>query len=228
MSMRIKSFLFMVATTLAISSCNNDGAELKHKEGMHKARMKSTTDTEYRAVEKFGEVQRGDIILVIKSNYKKNGSITEWNSYNPDGDLVNKQIYRYNENGKRTETNLYFANGDLQNKFTFMNDSAGFTIQVNKYDSKGELEHKVLISNDSIGNPVAEEFFLPNGIFDFKVLIKYNDHGEEVEWLKYDSGGGLMSSIISSYEQFDNKGNWKIKKSNGDDFSITERKIKYY
>lgn len=160
--------------------------------------------------------------------YNDKGYQIESNSYNLDGSLSYKSIFKLDANDKLIEKNDYDSEGDLLSKSVY------------KYDAKGKLNTTIVSDR---------ELRSDRGLLANVIICYYDGKGDLIRqqyqyWpienivYKYDEMGSLIQEestspdfiIIYKYE-YDNKGNW-IKKSifkNGiqaEDY--TERKIEYY
>tara|TARA_B100000427_G_C15087117_1_gene411089 strand:+ start:66 stop:452 length:387 start_codon:yes stop_codon:yes gene_type:complete len=65
-----------------------------------KGKVKSVTETQYRSVEKFGEVQKDSLRRKETRKYDDNGNGTEYAKYNSDGSLKYKMTFKYEYDSK--------------------------------------------------------------------------------------------------------------------------------
>ena len=65
--------------------------------------------------------------------YDKKGNNIETNSYNSDGSLGFKYIYKYDEKGNKIEVNIYDSDGNLNFRWIYKYDEKGNMIEDNKY-----------------------------------------------------------------------------------------------
>lgn len=171
--------------------------------------------------------------------YNDKGYQIESNSYNLDGSLSYKSIFKLDSNNKLIEKNDYTSVGDLLSKSVY------------KYDAKGKL-NTTIISDREIKSDV--------NLFADRIKCLYNGKGDLIElqyqywprqdvFFKYDEMGNLIQEmstspwpnfkIIYKYE-YDSKGNWikknKFEYDNQTDYTqnvyiqtdYTEREIEYY
>ena len=141
----MKKVLTIVLAMLCSASCEkstqkNDLAELKLN-----GKIKSIREIPYEAVEKFGEVVKGDALggfgnLQITFNEK--GNKLEENSFNLDGSLFSKYTYKYDDKGNKLEENFFNSDGSLSSKYTYKYDDKGNQIEENSFNSDGNLDDK--------------------------------------------------------------------------------------
>ncbi len=141
----MKKVLTIVLAMLCSASCEkstqkNDLAELKLN-----GKIKSIREIPYEAVEKFGEVVKGDALggfgnLQITFNEK--GNKLEENSFNLDGSLFSKYTYKYDDKGNQIEENSFNSDGNLDDKYTYKYtyDQQGNWIQRIAYKVKNGVE----------------------------------------------------------------------------------------
>ena len=151
----------------------NDLTELKLK-----GKVKTFTQTDYDAVEKFGEIQKGEI----------------------DG----KSIILFNDNGNKIEENQYKFDGSLKSKNTYKyEDSGNELIEHCNYNSVGSLEEKYIYDK---GNIIEHSEYNSDGSLKSKNTRKYDDNGNEIEWKTYQSDGSLIHKYTYKYK-YNYKGN---------------------
>ena len=118
----MKNILYTFLVFGLFFSCNDKKNDLT--EANLNGKVKSVYTTSFEAIEKFGEIEKGD------KRWQK--------SYESD----NKSIY--NDNGNRIEDNKYDKDGELTNKWKGKYDDKGNQIESNEYDEDGELENKYI------------------------------------------------------------------------------------
>ena len=171
-----------------------------------KGKVKSIKETPYEAVEKFGQIEKGDMLntyFTIFTIYNKKGNTIEENDYNSDGSLFSKFTYKYDEKGN--------------------------IIEKNDYDSDGSLNYKTTYKYDEKGNMIEANFYNSDGSLSFKLTYKYDEKGNMIEATYYNSDGRLDSKTTYKYE-YDKNNNWtqRIQYRNTIPLNITERIIEYY
>lgn len=142
----MKKVLTIVLAMLCLASCEkstqkNDLAELKLN-----GKVKSIREIPYKAVEKFGEVAKGDALDIIGENlqitFNEKGNKLEENWFNPDGRLFSKYTYKYDDKGNKLEENLLNSDVNLDDKYTYKYtyDQQGNWIQRIAYKVKNGVE----------------------------------------------------------------------------------------
>ena len=107
-----------------------------------KGKVKSIKETTYEAVDKFGQIEKGDALNNYFNIYNEKGNKIEDNSYDSDGNLSSKDTYEYDEKGNNIERNWYDSDGRLGYKLIYKYDEKGNNIEENWYDSDGSLYEK--------------------------------------------------------------------------------------
>ncbi|MDR1552063.1 MAG: hypothetical protein LBS69_01190 [Prevotellaceae bacterium] len=178
-----------------------------------KGKVYSIRQIEYEAIEKFGEITKGNICYkcgkLIK--YDAKGNKIEENRYNKsDGSLRYKYTYKYDAKGNWIETNKYNSDGSLYDKFTYKYDAKGNKIEKNNYNSDGSLFRKYTYKYDAKGNMIEENNYNSDGSLFDKFTNKYDDKGNQIETNGYNSDGSLVSKYTYKYDARGNKieDNW--------------------
>ena len=80
-----------------------------------KGKVKSVTETQYRSVEKFGELQKGNLYEKYTFKYDYKGNKTEFADYNSDGSLRDKRTfkYEYDSKGNWTKRVSYLTQSEI-------------------------------------------------------------------------------------------------------------------
>ena len=144
----------------------NDLAELKLK-----GKVKSIREIPYEAVERFGEVVKGDALDRFGENlqitFNENGNEIEINSFNPDGSLFSKYTYKYDDKGNQIEENSFNSDENLVDKYTYKYDDKGNEIERNSFSSDGSLflKYTYKYTYDQQGNWIQQiEYKVKNGV----------------------------------------------------------------
>ena len=77
-----------------------------------KGKVKSIKETLYEAVDKFGQIEKGNVLYDAFTFpftiYDEKGNNIEENHYDSDGRLSYKYTYKYDEKGNTIEQNIYY------------------------------------------------------------------------------------------------------------------------
>lgn len=201
----MKKIVTLLAISLALFSCTGKKNDLQRMN--LKGKVKSVRQIPYRAVEKFGEVQKGAV--------------------EPFGDNM---FWLFNEQGNKIEENRYKSDGSLNWKSTYKYDDKGNQIEENSYKSNGSLDSKSTYKYDAKGNEIEKNVYNSDGSLDWKHTYKYDAKGNEIEENWYNSDGSLSWKYTYKYT-YDKHGNWIEKIEYNEDnkpFRVTEREIEYY
>ena len=207
----MKKIILAILSVLCLVSCNQSEKKNDLTEENLKGKVKSITENTYEAVDKFGQIEKGDVLVDSSAVYTDDG-----------------HFKIYNEKGNKIEENYYNSNGRLYSKTTYKYDEKGNMIEDNFYDSDdGSLIYKNTYKYDEKGNKIEEYHYDEDGKFNYKYTYKYDEKGNNIEKNNYDSNGRLDSK--HTYE-YDKNNNWtqRIEYKNTIPHRITERIIEYY
>ncbi len=119
----IKSLSIVVLALLTIASCSVSQNKERKKTDLDemdlKGKVKSVKESEYKAVNKFGEIEKGEVQREPVYLFNTEGNITELAEYNSDGSLDKKWIYKYDDKGNKVERAWYESDGSLNQKYTY-------------------------------------------------------------------------------------------------------------
>jgi hypothetical protein len=193
-----------------------------------KGKVKSFTESQYGAEDRFGEIQKTNLSFKYIMRYDAKGNGIEAFCYNADGSFNSKETYQYAK-GNRIETNYYSANGSFDGKYINKYDDKDNRIEANNYSANGSLDHKYIMKYDAKGNQIEANYYKADGSLDLKYIMKYDAKGNQIEENYYKADGSLDYKETYQYK-FDGKGNWikRITFKNQIPKSIYEREYEYY
>jgi len=102
-----------------LSSCSNNQFENSLTEKHLIGKVKTLEETKYKAVDKFGELQKEEVLVKFSYNFDKYGNLTDKNEYYPDGRLKLKSCFKYDKKNKVLEENKYNFDGGLSEKTVY-------------------------------------------------------------------------------------------------------------
>ena len=206
----MKKIILATLSVLCLVSCNQSEKKNDLTEENLKGKVKSITENTYEAVDKFGQIEKGDVLVDSSAVYTDDG-----------------HFKIYNEKGNKIEENYYNSNGSLIYKNTYKYDEKGNIIEENYYNSNGRLYSKTTYKYDEKGNKIEEYHYDEDGKFNYKYTYKYDEKGNNIEKNNYDSNGRLDSKYTYEYAK---NNNWtqRIEYKNTIPHRITERIIEYY
>lgn len=145
----------IILATLS-ASCNQSEKKNDLTEENLKGKVKSIKETPYEAVDKFGQIEKGNVLydnfIFPFTIYDEKGNKIEENHYDSDGNLSSKDTYEYDENGNNIEKNNYDSDGRLGYKLIYKYNEKGNMIEKNNYDSNGRLDYKYTYEYDKNNN----------------------------------------------------------------------------
>ena len=207
----MEKIILVILSVLCLVSCNQSEKKNDLTEENLKGKVKSITENTYEAVDKFGQIEKGDVLVDSSAVYTDDG-----------------RFKIYNEKGNKIEENYYNSNGSLIYKNTYKYDEKGNKIEENYYNSNGRLYSKTTYKYDEKGNMIEDNFYdSDDGSLIYKNTYKYDEKGNIIEENHYDSNGRLDSKYTYEY---DKNNNWtqRIEYKNTIPHRITERIIEYY
>ena len=230
----MEKIILVILSVLCLVSCNQSEKKNDLTEENLKGKVKSITENTYEAVDKFGQIEKGDVLVDSSAVYtddghfkiyNEKGNKIEENYYNSNGSLIYKNTYKYDEKGNKIEENYYNSNGRLYSKTTYKYDEKGNIIEKNGHNYDGS--YKITYKYDEKGNNIEQNNYKYDGSFLYKYTYKYDEKGNNIEKNNYDSNGRLDSKYTYEY---DKNNNWtqRIEYKNTIPHRITERIIEYY
>ena len=138
----MEKIILAILSVLCLVSCNQSEKKNDLTEENLKGKVKSITENTYEAVDKFGQIEKGDILVDSSAVYtddghfkiyNEKGNKIEENYYNSNGSLIYKNTYKYDEKGNKIEENYYNSNGRLDSKYTYEYDKNNNWTQRIKY-----------------------------------------------------------------------------------------------
>lgn len=192
-----------------------------------KGDVRSIRETSYRAVEKFGELQKGEreseYNVDTYSIYDRHGNVTEMNFFLPDGSLSGKTITRYDEQGNELERYEYDSEGVLEER------------SISQADDRGNLIEKVVIRPGMEGNEgkriwkymynqdgkQTEIHYLTSDGRDSRTTFEYDSHGNQICQTSYGPEGIPDMCWMSRYDDNNRKTEMTRYKKERLDFRFT-------
>jgi hypothetical protein len=190
--------------SILIIGCDSEQKENSLTEQNIKGDVKSISATTYKAIERFGEIEKDSIALSFGFDYNEEGNQVGQIYYNSDGSLGGKSTYEYDEEGNQVESTAYNSDGNISWKSTY------------EYDEEG--------------NQVESIFSWPEEVIYYKHTYEYDEEGNKVASTAYNSDGSVDGKSTYVYDEYDNKGNWTryIEFEDGVANGIKEREFEYY
>ena len=170
--------------------------------------VKSVYTASFDAIEKFGEVTKGEKGQIGVSG-KLNGRVYDRVIFDDKGNQIERIVYNFTH------------------KYKY--DDIGNRIENTSYNIDGEIHWKKKYKYDDKGNEIEEKNYNKNGGLTSKTKYKYDDKGNEIEEKSYDKKNKLIDKTNYEYK-FDDKENWimKIIFNPKNATIIKEREIEYY
>jgi|SRR5690554_1154702 len=199
--MKTLKLLTIVSIILFFSNCTDNKIKNDLTTENLKGKVKSIKETPYKAIEKFGEVTKGDVYVDYFSNikyamYNENGNITEMRKYDSPEKTLDKYVYNYDKKGNLIKENKYNSNEKLESKKIYKYDDKLNLIELNKYNSERILESKEIYRYDYKENMVESNEYNSDGTLESKGIYEYNDKENLTEGKLYYSNGKLYYEFI--------------------------------
>jgi len=189
-----------------------------------KGKIKSLTETGFKTVEKFGEIQKGSPGSKMIYLFNENGSLDKELTYGVDGKEAAKTVCIYDKKGNIIEVN-YFRDDSLEDKLTYKYDGAGNKIERNVYNPNGTLIRKFINKFDEKGKNIEENYYNANGDLESKQIFKYDKYGNNIILESYQADGSLKNRTTFIY---DSKKNLTDKSIFNKNLELSERESYRY
>ncbi|MDR1593221.1 MAG: hypothetical protein LBS43_01895 [Prevotellaceae bacterium] len=186
-----------------------------------KGKVKSVRSTGYTAItDTLGQIGKGEIIAVEWGfnntflKYNEKGKWTEYNSYEPDGSIIRKEVQEYDSEGCSVAQYIY-NHGVYAQKKLYVHDDNGNTTEVLRYTSTDTLVYRSVYKYDDKGNNIEAAGYVVTGSADSLVgttVNKYDEKGNCIEKSNYKAPWDLENKSLYKY---DNEGKM-IEKNNYD------------
>lgn len=198
-------YITLMIVALLLFSCNKQEIErpMPKKENANIG-IKAIKAFSYSAINKDGEVLKGDLISNSIDKYDEKGNLLESLSYGSDGKLKDDLIYKYDEQGYLTEFTSQVAHVMSPYKWTYSYDKMGREIEMNVYSKDGSLDYGSTSRYDETGNMIERICYDSNDYSSKKVYL-YDANGNMIEMNEYYDGSNV-SSLKHTYK-YDDKGN---------------------
>lgn len=227
-------------SAVILSACS--GSQSKKFMGL-KGQIESVKEFKSEAIEKFGEVQPGDLDEVIIYTFNPDGHLAKYGIYNDDGDCIVRTENTYNgdECTRTTFYNSYNDETTIQNLIEVKGNTQIWEIRQGDKITQSEFvksdKYNCTTKKDGTATEKQEHWLNDNGdVIEIKITndteIVYwskskfqNGNEVQTEYLKGDDGG----IATYSYSDYDDMGNWtkKIVYRNGEAEYIIKREIQY-
>ena len=180
--------IIAISVILMLTSCNNH----KIKNDLTKidliGKVKSVREISYEAIEKFGEISKGNIEREGKEwwneheyikEFNENGYLTKVITFKSDGSFFGGDSWKYDKFNNMIESNILSDDGSVFSKRIWKYNNYANKTEMNVYNSDGELEY-----ND---------------------VWKYDHENNLIEYYRDKVDEGLEMKTIYTYDKFGNK-----------------------
>jgi hypothetical protein len=179
-----------------------------------KGKVKSVKEVTYRAVDKFGQIHKGEIIERRTNKYNNKGHLTEQFKMEDEESNTKTFTYKYDNNGKRIEESVYNSDRKLSGKQFYKYNNAGKLTGCLIYNGlDSSLVGKFLYQYSDNGN-CEERLYSAYGMLSKKTIYDSNynlleeyayndDDGDLEEKNVYEYKDGYLINIFT-YNYFDN------------------------
>ncbi|MFK8271821.1 hypothetical protein [Capnocytophaga stomatis] len=251
----MKKIILLAITAISLIGCNSNKENNDWKRDNLKGRVKSINIRFYEAIEKFGQIEKGERFEQDELNkftrYNKEGNKEEEIFYNRDESLKGTVKYKYDNKGNTSELIFYFNDGTSLLGTKYKYDEKGNKIEENNYQTDGEIDSKVTFLYDNKNNLIEKNEYMSDGSLKYRWKYTYNK-GFNTEIKVYGSNGDFRGQMTFSYNEkgdvleenqkgknyemrmvykdYDLHSNWtrQIWYEKGKPKGIVEREIQYY
>lgn len=196
-------------------------------------KVKSVKESSYKAIEKFGKIEKGKLTHSFQSNYFKKfneqGNITYEELYDEDGNIDSKKTYKYDVNNNIIEYVSLDSDGTSNLVLKYSYDNIGNMIESNRrgkgafkndfkkiysYNNEGKVIEESGIGNDGITymnklkyegeNLIEINHYKSDGSLQYRGIINYDNNSNVIEKIKYNANGDIDSKEIFDYDNNSN------------------------
>jgi hypothetical protein len=196
-------FILFSCTGHKVKTNNHENKNSLSKMGLV-GKVKTLTETKYKAVDAAGEIRKGDTISKYITLFNEKGNTVEISvqeSHKP----LKKYIDKYDNKGNMIEEDTYNSEGKLQGKSTYKYDDKGKNIENSVYDSISRLLNRYTSKFDKKGEMIERYVYNSDTIsYVYKDIFKYDEYGNRIEYITYNPDNSLFSKDIN---KFDDDGN---------------------
>ena len=148
----MEKIILAILSVLCLVSCNQSEKKNDLTEENLKGKVKSITENTYEAVDKFGQIEKGDVLVDSSAVYtdygrfkiyNEKGNKIEENRYDSDGSLDFKDTYKYDEKGNKIEINNYNSDGRLDSKTTYKYEYDKNNNWTQRIEYKNTIPHRI-------------------------------------------------------------------------------------
>jgi hypothetical protein len=246
--MKYKNYYFVFMICVLCISCNNEN-ELKNdlEKANLKGSVKSTTENTYQAIEKFGEIVKGE--LITNEIFNKHNTIIKYNlkgyrlednrvfptkfRYNDKNLLIEEYEYiskvkifhKYDDGGLELELNNFYKDTLVQ-RIKYKYDNMGNKVEINSYDYSGKLSYKIKqVFKEK--NVIQSKEYDEDGLLSSTNKYKYNNNGNIIENIVLDSNNKVTNKYNSKYDENNNLIEWRVFIDNDIRNELTTYKYSY-
>lgn len=191
-------------------------------------KVKTIQTVEYMVLSEKDTITKGEKISSLSKKYNQRGFLQESSEYNPDGSLMQKEVFEYDKKNNRT-TEWLFSDENKIDQYVeikyntlrlpvkmFTKDEKGNTFQKNTYqynekseltrltgyDDRGKMAERSYYSYDNHGNLIQ---YTGYGEYDNrKISFQYNPENKIIESLTLDLNGNFTEKIVYQYNNDEN------------------------
>ncbi|MBL0336739.1 MAG: hypothetical protein IPP73_15875 [Chitinophagaceae bacterium] len=161
-----------------------------------KGKIKSIVRTTYLAVEKFGEAQKGDRILMTEFHtFNEKGNVIEERKEDPPGEITGKWTYEFDENG------ILMKDGGIGWYGIYKYDISGNCSEYTTYESDGTLRAKTKYKYDKNNNRVESNHYNSDGSLNYRITNVFDGKKNITETSNYNAAGNIDNKFFTSMTQ---------------------------
>jgi len=238
---RIFNICFLLS--LLIIGCNKEKEQTDLTEYNLFGSVKTVHQTIYKAVESFGEIEKGEKLnysftVMWEDRNKNDRFFIEFDKegrkinsikYNPSCDCWSEKIeFVYDNKGNLLVREFYFRGFwinlqiyDEYSKTVNHYDADDNLIEVKEYESPTELKHIEKLVYNKANDLTEKSKYLADGSLSSKTINKYDDKGNLIEEMIFDSYGKLNYKNAYKYNQM----GLMVEENNYDSDENLKRKI---
>lgn len=228
---KLNLFILSVSIVIMTIGCTSKSEVENDLDGYGlKGKVKEAKYNYYDAIEKFGEVAKGDLLEKFGSDknatllFNEDGYLIEETEYHVDGSIYLRTIYELDDTNRCIKVNYYNNEGKL------------VFYEAPEFNEKGNKERTIIYLDDQPiltykmkydlnGNRIEKTKYGKEGNIKERKEYTYDGNKNLIEIQEYDSSGAIVETTKYKYNE---KGNQTEKEEFDEEGNLSNKVLFYY
>jgi hypothetical protein len=164
-----------------------------------KGKVKSLTETEYKASVINGKNTTGEILKRKIFIFNNSGYLTEENKLGENGKMEPSCLIKYDNNNMEVEKSD-FHNGKMLMSLKSVYNAESVLIESTSYDSQNKPSMTYKYKYDNNGNKIQWDSYNSDGKLFRNHIYKYDENGNNTEHITYNKSGKQEEKLVYKYD----------------------------